>query len=315
MKVLLIGTSVDYKHKERGNLGGFNHAFSAAFKSMGHDVHSYSHSEIRTAARLPGNFDLFLLRDVTVDTKAVAQLAGRSDKFAVFTHAEFVQAKVMDVQFFDRMAKFNTMPDYLFYDQPLAYQRYEELGITIPGTFLGWGANPAAYMAEEKDIDIAWFGHAYGERQGRVESLIFPLKDRYWLNVRIHGRNQPDGPVGMLEMFDIMARTKVVVRISHKAHHEGGYSGRTIYDAMASGCIVLHDEYPMCTKMFPDETAVFFSTINNFREFLREPMASQDIGGPINNSWVREHRMVTHVAQQMIEFAFEERPHELFCPY
>ena len=92
----------------------------------------------------------------------------------------------------------------------MAYQRYEELGITIPGTFLGWGANPAAYMAEEKDIDIAWFGHAYGERQGRVESLIFPLKDRYWLNVRIHGRNQPDGPVGMLEMFDKNERIDLI---------------------------------------------------------------------------------------------------------
>jgi len=320
MKIMLIGTSTDHTDANRGNLAGFSHAFSRAFRSLGHEVYSFAHGNIREAARIPGNFDFFLLRDVTVDTKFVAQIAGRSTKFAMFTHAEYVQAATMDAPFFDRLAQFNTLPDHIFYDQPLAYQCYEKLDIHIPGTFLGWGANPACYMAADKDIDIAWFGHAYAPRQDLVKAYIWPLKDLE-LNVRIHGRDQPDGPVGMMEMFDILARTKIVVRLSHQAHWQGGYSGRTIYDAMASGCVVYHDEFPLCGQMFPQlETCAFFVKPERVGEHAgKEALRWKDRhireGGTVNYHWVRSRRMCTHVAQQMLEFTFGERPHELFCPY
>ena len=251
MKVMLIGTSVNADDKQRGNLAGFNHAYGIAFRELGHEVLSYAHNDIRAAARNTGNFDLFLLRDVTVDTKFVAQIAGRSERFGIFTHAEFIQGRTMDVQFFEMIRKLGVKPHHIFYDQPLAAQRYAEVGINIPGTFIGWGANPETYTSEEKDIDVLWLGHNYGERQTRVENLIFPLKEMPLLNVKIHGRGQPDGSLSLPEMFEVLSRAKVVVRLSHKAHWDGGYSGRTIYDALASGCFVVHDWYPTCQEMFP----------------------------------------------------------------
>lgn len=303
MRILLIGTSLDYNNQSYGNLAGFNHGYGAAFRELGHQVDSIHHRQVPTY--FGGKYDVMLLRDVTVDPTAIGKLTFAAKKFGMFTHAEFIQAKTMDVKFFEALKERGRLPDHIFYDQPLAAQRYAELGIDVPGTFLGWGANPACHARpwEEKDIDVAWFGHAYGERQMRVENLIFPLKEleKEGFRVLIHGRGQPDGPVSLPEMFELMSRTRIVVRISHKAHWEGGYSGRTIHDASASGCFVVHDEYPTCRDMFPH---AHFVPVEKVREAVLEMIESP---GHCKNQanlgylHVRNNHMTTHHAQRMLE--------------
>ena len=309
MKILLCGTFLDHKNKERGNLAGFNHAYKKAFEHLGHDVDSIMHGQ---APVWPGKgYDLFLLRDVTVDTQAVARLAKRSEKFAMFTHAEFIQGRTMDVRFFEHMGDLGAMPDHVFLDQTLGGKRYEELGIDVPATFLGWGANMETARKEwrDKDIDILWVGHNYGERQPRVENLIFPLKDSSY-NVKIHGRGQPDGPLSMPEMFDALSRAKIVVRISHKAHWVGGYSGRTIYDALASCAYVIHDEYPLCYDQFP--YGVKFVPIEDIKvAVLHATKASRSFElieqkAITGYHWVWNTGMVFHMAQRMIDILWRK---------
>jgi hypothetical protein len=202
------------------------------------------------------------------------------------------------------MEELGCPPDHIFYDQPLAKRRYDNLGILLPGTFLGWGANMASKRLswKEKDIDILWTGHDYGERQPRVRNIIFPLKESDY-NVKIHGRGQPDGPLNLPDMFDAYSRAKIVVRLSHKAHWEGGYSGRTIYDALASGCYVVHDEYPECHKHFP--SGVSFELVEDVGQ-----KALQLAGMSYSYLWehvergfgyVKNHHMISHHAQKMLD--------------
>lgn len=303
MKVLLVGTSTNHEDVNQGNLGGFNHAYGLAFEELGWEVDSFHHRDFYERTR-GKSYDLFLMRDTSVNPSYVAEVAQRCNKFAIFTHAEFIQARTMDVRFFASMKGLGCMPAQVFLDQPLGGERYKELEIEVPTTFLGWGANPACKRLpwEEKDIDVVWLGHSYEPRQTIVESLIYPLlkTDRV---VHIYGRGQKFGPLSMPQMFDVLARSKVLVRISHPAHWEGGYSGRTVFDALASGCYVVHDKYPTCKRMFP--TGVSFVPYEKISEEVIRAISlpSAALKEQVNRGyeWVRENGMVTHIAQKMLE--------------
>jgi hypothetical protein len=283
-----------------GNLGGFNHGYGHAFREMGWEVDSFNHRDFNELAS--GEYDLFLLRDVTVSQAQVANWASRSKKFAIFTHAEFIQGRTMDVRFFMAMKSMGSMPDHVFLDQPLGGERYKELAIDVPTTFLGWGANHAAYKAEEKDIDLLWMGHAYEPRQTIVNNLICPLLETGY-NVKMHGRGQEHGSLSMPQMFETMSRARILVRISHKAHWEGGYSGRTIYDALASGCYVIHDEYPQCRENFP--AGLTFVKVEEIGKQLEHALTIPKDGvyniSKMGYEWVRENGMITHIAQKMLD--------------
>ena len=300
MRVLLVGTSTNHEDVNMGNLGGFNHGYGYAFREMGWEVDSFHHRNFNECAS--GEYDLFLLRDVTVNPSYVADWVASSKKFAVFTHAEWIQGRTMDVRFFTALKSLASMPDHVFLDQPLGGDVYKRLAIDVPTTFLGWGANHAAYRAEEKDIDLLWMGHAYEPRQTIVNNLIRPLLETD-CDIRMYGRGQEHGPLSMPQMFDVMSRARILVRISHKAHWEGGYSGRTIYDALASGCYVVHDEYPHCRENFP--IGLTFVKVEEIRKQLEHALAMPkdavyDIG-KAGYEWVRENGMITHIIQRMLD--------------
>lgn len=304
MKVLLASTSVN-ADGPMANLAGFHHGYGAAFRELGHDVTSFSHAQVgngTAALQSESQYDFFLLRDTTVDPDRVAELAMRATRWAMFTHAEFIQSKVIDKRFFARLKELDRMPHYIFLDQQLGDQRLSAIGVDVPMVWLGWGANPATHRSESKDIDILWLGHNYAERQQRVENVIFPLRESNFV-VKIHGRGQPDGPLNLQQMFHALARTRILVRISHQAHWAGGYSGRTILDGLASGCYVVHDEFPTCKESFP--TGVSFVPVEKVTQqtlraasMPRPVLAEQADAG---YRWVRENKMITHVIQEMLK--------------
>ncbi len=298
MRVLLVGTSTNHDDVNMGNLGGFNHGYGAAFREMGWEVDSFHHRNFNEEAS--GEYDLFLLRDVTVNPIHVAEWAFKSKKFAMFTHAVFIQGRTMDVRFFMAMKGLDSMPDHVFLDQPLGGEAYKQLAIDVPTTFLGWGANHAAYRAEEKDVDLLWVGHAYAPRQTIVENLVYPFLGTD-CNVRIHGRGQEHGPLSMPQMFEVMSRARVLVRVSHVAHWEGGYSGRTIFDALASGCYVVHDEYPTCHEMFPRGAS--FVHVEKIREEIEYTLSMATLAeqADCGYEWVRNNGMITHIVQKMLD--------------
>jgi hypothetical protein len=305
MRILLVGTSTNEKHKARGNLAGFNHGYSRAFRELGHRVDSLSHQEAKEKAR--GHYDFFLLRDtVPIGSTAVIHLRRMCDRFAMFTHAEYIQGRSIDKPFFNALAKAGALPQHIFLDQQLGWKVYEEQGIKVPMTWLGFGANLETHVADEKDIDVLWVGHGYAERQQRVENLVYPLidilGDEY--NVRIHGRNQVHGSLSIPEMFNAMSRARIVIHLCHMAHWKGGYGGRTIWDALASRAYVVHDSFATDKESFP--YGVSFVPVDQVTdEVLRilEEVDPEDLEDmtEAGYEWVREGHMITHVAKKMLD--------------
>jgi hypothetical protein len=246
---------------------------------------------------LKTGYDFFLLRDTTIDFNIVLDLKRRAHHFAMFTHSEWHQRE-KDRAFIEKV-----QPEFIFLDQQLGGQAFDGLG--IPMEWLGYGANPTCRRApwSKKDIDVLWIGHGYAERQGRVEKYIWPLAES-GLNVKIHGTGQPDKALGLEDMFDVMSRAKATVQLVSSFAQNWGYGGRRIYDALASGSIVVSDQFPKCRESYP--CGVFFTDtedVGNFSTRLFDAMTKGEMEDIANMGyqWVRSEHMIQHVCQRMLE--------------
>lgn len=290
MNVLLASTATD-----NSSLAGIHLGYGHAFWELGHEVTSIAHAHLGKIASRPDEYDFFLLRDTfQVDAEMVKAIAGRCKKFALFTHAECLQAE-RDARFIEY-----TRPDYVFLDQPLGHTTALSR-LDTPMTFLGYGANHLCRMSPDKDIDVAFFGNAYPERQPRVVEHVFPLKDSEY-NVKIHGSGQPDGPLGLEEMFEAMSRTKIVINICGAGCPELGYGGRRILDAMASGCAVVADRFATDLSTYTRVTFTDTDSVAGVATFMLErkdgDLREKQLAG---YKYVQENWMIKHVAQKMIE--------------
>lgn len=293
MKILLASTAT-------GNsfLAGIDHGYSRGFRELGHEVKSISHAQMNEVARGDERFDFFLLRDTfMVPVGATCAIADRCEKFAMFTHSEFRQAK-KDARFIRDVS-----PDYIFLDQPLGgTTEFADLG--IPMEFLGYGANHAARISMQKDIDIGFFGNGYAERQPRVEKYVFPLLDSGY-NVKIHGRGQPDGSLDLDDMFEAMSRTKIVVNLCGVGARALGYGGRRILDAMASGCAVVADRFEADRDVYGKTGGCIFADTDMVGEIAIDLLDNRP--GNLRAMqlrgyrYVRENWMISHVCEKMIQ--------------
>jgi hypothetical protein len=288
MKILIVGTSTD----PRLHVAGFNLAYEKGFTSLGHHVTSISHKQIPSHA---GNaYDFILLRDTTINVPAMKHLAACGKHFAVFTHAEFNQGR-RDA---DILAELE--PEVVFLDQPLGGYVFREL--PFPSIFLGYGANMDTRIGK-KDIDVLWVGHGYPARQQEVVNNVWPLRDLPDFNVKIHGYGQPDGPLAIPDMLETMSRAKIVIHIgSPGVTDRGGYGGRRIYDALASGSFVISTWFPLCHAIFP--FGVEFTNRDNIlgmsKMYLDEPdSVSQHAYAGFE--WARQCGMVSHKCQAMLD--------------
>ena len=296
MNVLLASTATD-----NSSLAGIHHGYGHAFWELGHDVTSISHAHLGRIAARPDEYDFFLLRDTfRVDAAQIRAIAGRCKKFALFTHAECLQAE-RDARFIEYVK-----PDYVFLDQPLGHTTHFAR-LDVPMKFLGYGANHLCRMSPVKDIDVAFFGHAYPERQPRVVEHVFPLRESGH-NVKIHGQGQPDGPLGLEEMFEAMSRTKVVINICGAGCPEMGYGGRRILDAMASGAVVVADRFALDKETYGSTLGtiggVHFTSLDSVaRDALLLLSKKNQLRGMQLRcyKYVHENWMIKHVAQKMIE--------------
>ena len=290
LRILIIGTSTE---PER-HTSGFNIGYQGGFLSLGCYVVSISHKEIKTHPY--GDYDLILLRDTTVNIEAMKDLAKRGEHFAVFTHAEFNQGK-RDIEILRALD-----PEVIFLDQPLG--GYVFKGLPIPCIFLGYGANHSTWMSSDKDIDVLWVGHGYPARQQEVINNVFPLKELSGYNVKIYGGGQPDGPLGIPEMITAMAHARIVIHIgSPIVTDRGGYGGRRIYDALASGCYVVSTWSPLCKQIFPvgvkfcgrnDVYNTVSNALNQDWEYLMTDIE-------VSYHWARTSQMIAHKCQAMLE--------------
>lgn len=291
MKILLVGTSTNAS----SHLAGFNHGYGHGFSRLGHNVDSVPHAFAGSLQET--GYDFFLLRDTTISPDVVLDLKRRAYHFAIFTHSEWHQRK-KDRAFIEKV-----QPGFIFLDQQLGGQAFDGLG--IPMEWLGYGANPLCRRVpwNEKDIDVLWVGHGYAERQGRVEKYIWPIKDS-GLNVKIHGAGQPDGPLGLEDMFEVMSRSKIVVQLVSSFAQHWGYGGRRIYDALASGAVVVSDIFPECRESYP--CGVFFTgteEVGNLATGLFDSLTAgeiEEIAG-MGYEWVKNGHMIQHVCQKMLE--------------
>lgn len=290
MRVLIIGTSTNPK----SHTAGFNIGYMEGFTSLGHNTVSISHRLIETHTGT--DYDLILLRDTTVNIDAMIDLSFRGEHFAVFTHAEFNQGK-RDIDIIKELD-----PEIIFLDQPLGGVVFKEL--SIPSIFLGYGANHRAISSPYKDIDVLWVGHGYPARQQEVVNQVWPLRNLTGYNIKIHGRGQPDGPLSIPDMLDAMSRSKVVIHMGEPiVTGRGGYGGRRIYDALASGCYVVSTRTPLSKQIFPvgvrfckneDIRKTVMEVMDTEWEFLQEEVETA-------MKWVAGGNMIKHKCQAMLE--------------
>lgn len=307
MKALLIGTAKDEMSPTQGNLAGFLHGYVPAFREIGWWVDGIMHEDMKFWKQQ--EYDLVLMRDTfnavtgeRVNPEVVNYVKKKARKFGFFGHAEFIQG-AEDVPVLKEIK-----PDHIFLDQPYAARIMEEVG--APTSFLGFGANDMAGPAKHKDIDILWIGHAYDKRQERVERYIFPLRNSSEFEVRIHGRDQPDGPLNLPDMFDVMGRSRVLVRMSHEAQIRGGYGCRTLFDAMASDCFVVSDGFAGCSdqRVYPWlGRGVYFArddeSIATYAKLMTWASSSAK-GAQAAGKIIREKYRIKNVAERMIEALF-----------
>lgn len=289
LRILLIGTSTN----PAAHTAGFNHGYKAGFEALGHQVDSISHRE---AGGFDGDgYDFFLLRDATISPKIVQHFKDKSRHFALFTHAEYAQAK------HERSFIEAVKPEHIFLDQQEGDKGFEGLG--TPCTFLGYGANPETRRAAVKDIDVLWVGHGYHERQARVEAQVYPLLDTEF-NVKIHGRAQKDGALTIPKMYEVMSRARIVIHLCGLAAIRWGYGGRRIYDALSSGAFVVSDKFPHDEETFPYGTSfVPVEQVHDRVLWLLRNADEEDLEEMTEAGfeWVREGHMISHVAQEMLD--------------
>ena len=289
MKALIVGGSTD---PER-HISGFNIGYGLAFEELGWEVDSISHKE---AKAFDGNgYDLFLMRDTLIDPRAVLRLKSRSKHFAIFTHCEHGQSR-REKKFMRTIA-----PDHIFLDQPLGGQGFQEL--EMPSTFLGYGANSMCYVADEKNIDALWVGHGYAQRQPSVENQVWPLLDLDGSNVKVHGAGQPHGPLSIPDMYETMSRSRIVIHMCGYGALRWGYGGRRIFDALASGAMVISDSFPECWRVFPK--GVSFVKSEDVLVYTRSILESDgefvSTMAEAGHKRVRGNGMIAHIVQKMLE--------------
>ena len=289
MRALIVGGSTNPKH----HIAGFNLGYGLAFKELGWEVDSVSQAGAR---KFRGSgYDLFLLRDTMINVDTALRLKNGSKHFAIFTHSEYRQSR--REQEFMKAVK----PEHIFLDQPLGAQGFSELG--IPSTFLGYGANPMCRVSGEKDIDVLWVGHGYAGRQTSVENQVWPLLDLDGFNVKVHGSGQPHGPLSIPDMYEAMSRSRIVIHMCGYGALRWGYGGRRIFDALASGAMVISDSFPECWRVFPK--GVSFVKSEDVHVYTRSILESDkefvSTMAEAGHKWVRENGMIIHIAQKMLD--------------
>jgi hypothetical protein len=266
--------------------------YSRALEMMGHDVTALGFRDvllqraIKDDALWRERYDLCILQDTHLHADVALSLIARCKRYVLLTHSEARQ--------FQRDRKYIeiTKPDWVFTDQPVGPGLFAVTDVSA--TWMGHGADHACYSLPNRKIDVLWIGNKKLPRDNHVQREVVPLmKTEY--NVQMWGQGYQKGLANPSKMFDLMARSKIVIHIGSKPALEYGYSGTRISDALASGCYVVSTIYPHCTERYP--CGVKFVGVDEIHNATLEALEGyEDLKSEIEcaHKYVREHRMASN---------------------
>lgn len=243
MRILLVGSG-------KGDHFWALHVnrYTKALELLGHDVVSCGFRDVlldreyRRRELWNNYYDLLILQDTHLSAGIALSLIAKARCYVLCTHSESMQHK-RDIKYIEE-----TKPDWIFTDQPVGPDLFRGTG--VEATWMGHGADHACYRLPDKSIDVLWIGNKKMPRDEHVQREVMPLLDTDY-NVQVWGQGYPKGLAAPSKMFDLMARSKIVIHIGSRAALEYGYSGTRISDALASGCYVVSSRYPRCEERYP----------------------------------------------------------------
>lgn len=294
MKILFVGSGTG-DHFWALHVNRYSHALEL----LGHEVYAYSFRDILLKRAIKEDevwrerYDLCMLQDTHLQADVAFSLISRSRRYVLLTHSEARQFK-RDIRYIEL-----TKPDWIFTDQPVGPELFREAG--IPATWMGHGADHACYRLPHKKIDILWIGNKKSPRDEIVQREVVPLMNAGY-NMQMWGQGYQKGLAKPSKMFDLMARSKIVIHVGSKPAIEHGYSGTRISDALASGCYVVSNVYPRCRERYP--YGVKFCGTMEIKEFVLDAIKRYDeLQAEIELAYqyVRNNRMASNDMQMVLE--------------